>query len=219
MIGEDGKLQGFSIDVARKLAEDLAVEPEWVTTSYVDLPVALDNGDCQVIISGISATPDRALFANFTNPIRVHEIRLSPSARRVEWKSPLDFNRPDVTIGAMEGSMALEWAKKVYPKAKVHPIAALGDLLTAAMEDRYDAATSPGPELLAKVSSKVGPPLETAIGRRAETLAVRRGDADFLAYLNTWVQTHTYDEFFKERGNYWLKQLGWPPAAAPQTSK
>lgn len=204
-------LRGFSIDVIRQLAEDLDVEPEYVQTDFGDLIPSLDDGDCHVVISGLWATPARALFANFTAPVRIHEMRLTPAARRSDWKKTSDFDRPDVTIGALEGSPSLLLGQKVFPKAKIQAFGGESELQTAMIDDEIDAlvATSPMGELFAKASEKIGTPLEPPLGSGAEAFAVRRGDPDFLDYLNTWIQARSFDGFFKERGDYWFKKLEW----------
>lgn len=214
MRGKDGQLAGFSIDVARQLGEDLGVEVEFVETNYIDLLPDLVEGASDVVISGVSATPDRALFANFTTPLASHEIWLAANKQAAgAWKTVADFDKPEVAIGAMQGSAAAATARRVFPKAKVQVFSSEAEMGGALLEGKVAAvaATSPVPDIFVKVvpGDKVSLPLDKAIGRRAEAMAVRRGDDDFLHYLNTWIQAYSYAGWLDERSRYWLKELTW----------
>ncbi len=68
MKDKTGKLIGFEIDVARKLAADMGVKIEFVPTKWAGIIPALLTGKFDVIIGGMSVRPDRNLKVNFTLP-------------------------------------------------------------------------------------------------------------------------------------------------------
>jgi polar amino acid transport system substrate-binding protein len=41
---------------------------------------------------------------------------------------------------------------------------------------------------------------------------VRRGDLEFLAYLNTWVYARRHDGWLEARRNQWFDKLEWADA-------
>jgi len=49
-------------------------------------------------------------------------------------------------------------------------------------------------------------------GRRGEALAVRRGDLEFLAYLNAWVDARRSDGWLDARASEWFGRLDWAEA-------
>ncbi|MEO0361860.1 MAG: transporter substrate-binding domain-containing protein, partial [Pseudomonadota bacterium] len=61
MRDKNGDLIGFEIDVARKVAEDMEVEVEFVPTAWDGIIPALLAGKFDVIIGGMSITPARNL--------------------------------------------------------------------------------------------------------------------------------------------------------------
>ena len=63
-----GSLIGFEIDVATKVAEDMGVEIEFVPTAWSGIIPALIAKKFDVIIGGMSITPQRNLTVNFTIP-------------------------------------------------------------------------------------------------------------------------------------------------------
>ena len=68
MKDKTGKLVGFEIDVAKRLAKDMGVKVEFVPTSWNGIIPALLTGKFDVIIGGMSVRPDRNLKVNFTIP-------------------------------------------------------------------------------------------------------------------------------------------------------
>ena len=50
---------------------------------------------------------------------------------------------------------------------------------------------------------------EKTIFRDLSGFAVRKGDPDFLIYLNNWIRLHENDGFLKERFAYWFGGRPW----------
>jgi polar amino acid transport system substrate-binding protein len=63
MPGKDGKLIGFEVDVATKLAADMGVDLELVPTAWDGIIPALIAGKFDFIIGGLTITPKRAITA------------------------------------------------------------------------------------------------------------------------------------------------------------
>ncbi|MCG8565802.1 MAG: transporter substrate-binding domain-containing protein, partial [Desulfobacterales bacterium] len=61
MKDKTGRLIGFEIDVARKLAKDMGVDVEFVPTAWSGIIPALLTGKFDVIIGGMGITPERNL--------------------------------------------------------------------------------------------------------------------------------------------------------------
>ncbi len=68
MKDKEGKLIGFEIDVARRLAEDMGVEIEFVPTKWSGIIPALLTGKFDVIIGGMGIRAERNLKVNFSIP-------------------------------------------------------------------------------------------------------------------------------------------------------
>ena len=68
MKDKNGKLIGFEIDVATRLAKDMGVKVEFLPTAWSGIIPALLTGKFDVIIGGMGITPQRALQVNFTQP-------------------------------------------------------------------------------------------------------------------------------------------------------
>ena len=59
---------GYDVVMAARIASELGMEVQIVKTDWDNLIPALNNNDIDLIIAGMTATPDRAEAVNFTNP-------------------------------------------------------------------------------------------------------------------------------------------------------
>lgn len=208
--GPDGQApSGFAVDVARQLAHDMGVELQLVHTNYRDLIADLFEGECDVIPGGLAPTPERALFLHFSEPIAEHDVRLVGTLDGAT--SLAAFDARTVSVGVVDGTLEMQDAKRRLPNADLRTFptqAALGDAL---MHNAVKVAVvaSPFSELAVKLSSGAVKGLETPLARREEALAVRRGDLEFLEYLNRWVKTRRAEGWLESRREKWFDHLEW----------
>jgi polar amino acid transport system substrate-binding protein len=213
MHDKDGKLIGFEVDVARKLARDMGVEVEFhpAPLSYLISDLLADRTD--IVIAGLSIKADRALKVNFSAPYNSTQVTLAANARSAAQLSTLDaFNKPEITIGALVGSTAEEMTSILLPKARIHTYLEDGDLFRDLIAGKLDAAAadSPRPEIVSKLfpASVVFPPVPP-LATFPAAFAVRRGDMDFVNFLNSWVTARTENRWLEDRRTYWFKTMDW----------
>ncbi len=119
MKDKTGKLIGFEIDVATRLAEDMGVKVQFVPTKWAGIIPALLTGKFDVVIGGMSVRPDRNLKVNFSIPYDYAGQSIVANKKLAAGFSSLqDFNHPDVVISARLGSTAADAANKFMPRAK-----------------------------------------------------------------------------------------------------
>ncbi|CAN0602815.1 unnamed protein product, partial [Ectocarpus sp. 12 AP-2014] len=104
MRDKNGDLIGFELDVGRQLAEDMGVEVEFVPTAWDGIIPALVSGNFDVIISGMSVTPQRNLTVNFSDPYAFSGLAILANKSLTEGMSIEDLNSPDVTFAARRGA-------------------------------------------------------------------------------------------------------------------
>ena len=120
MRDKDGELIGFEIDVATKLAEDLGVEVQFVPTAWSGIIPALLAKKFDLIIGGMSITPQRNLTVNFTEPYAHSGQQMAASTQLSKgFDSIDDFNQSSVTIACRRGATPCKAAQKLFPKATV----------------------------------------------------------------------------------------------------
>lgn len=65
---ETGKLVGFDVEVAEKIAEKLGVRAEFVETKWDSLFANMDSGRIDIIANEVEVSEERALKYDFTEP-------------------------------------------------------------------------------------------------------------------------------------------------------
>lgn len=212
MHDKNGNLIGFEVEVAKKLADDLGVELKLHPVGFSEIIGDLNNNRFDIIVSGIYPTPQRAIFVNFSD--YYSESKIEFVASRVNMKRAddrKDFDKPGVTIGVVAGTVYESFASDNFPNATIKKFSAEEDLYEEIVNGTIAGgiASTPGPEILAKTNKdKVYMPFG-ALGKLGESFAIRRGDMDFLNYLNTWIKFHEQIGWLKNERKKWFDSTDW----------
>lgn len=213
MKDKNGKLIGFEIDVASRLAQDMGVEVEFVPTAWSGIIPALLTGKFDVIIGGMGITPQRALQVNFSQPYDFSGMSIVAHRERAAgWSSLEEFNRPEVEIAAKLGTTAAEAAKKFLPQAQLRLFdgepQAYQELRNGRVHAVVGMAPRPAYEAI-DYSDTLFLPVEGTFTREPVGFAVRKGDPDTLAYFNSWITVVSLEGWLKERRDYWFGSKDW----------
>jgi polar amino acid transport system substrate-binding protein len=219
MRNAEGDLAGFSIDLGRRLADDLGVGVEFVPTSWSQLIPDLLGRHYDVIATGLWLTPTRALVVNFSNPTSVGATYLvAGKSLASAMRSRQDFNRPDVRIVVYAGTGQEVVAGRLFPRATLVKIEGDADPLAPVLEGRAHAllVTTPAPQLIVdRAPDRLVMPFEDALQTATTAAAIRKGDADFLNFLNSWLAYQTEDGWLGERQQYWFRGSDWMKGIQP----
>jgi polar amino acid transport system substrate-binding protein len=214
MRNSKGDFIGFEVDVAKKLAADNGWEVEHIPTSWDGIIPALIAGKFDVIIGGMSATPKRSQTVNFTIPYAYSTISMSANKKLAGGFSSFDdFNKPNVTIAVRRGSSNVEWMKKHFPNAEYtyfdsDPLA-FQEVLNGNAHGVVSAEPKPSLYTLANSDTLFKPFGDDKYNFYPGGFAIRKGDPDFLTFLNTWIQLYMANGWLAERRAYWFETDGW----------
>jgi len=213
MKDKDGNYIGFEIEVAKKLAEDMGVQIEFVPTKWSGIIPALLTGKFDIIIGGMSVTPARNLKVNFSNPYEFSGMSIVASSKLAPGRSTLgDFNNADTTIAVRLGTTAAEAAKNFLPEAKLLFFDEESQTIQELLNERVHAvvASNPLPFTLAKeYGDKLYLPLKEDFTREPISFAVRKGDTDFMNWLNNWILVTMSKGWLQHRYHYWFFTNEW----------
>ena len=213
MKDKTGKLIGFEIDVANRLAQDTGVKIEFVPTKWAGIIPALLTGKFDVIIGGMGILPQRNLKVNFTIPYDysgmsiVANKKLAAGFKRLE-----EFNLPEVKIAARLGSTAEMAVRRYMPQAKLQLFDDESQVIQELRSGRVHAmvASAPLPAFLALENPEVlFLPLQETFTKEPIGFAVRKGDVDTLNYFNNWIRVVEAEGWLKERKQYWFNTKEW----------
>jgi polar amino acid transport system substrate-binding protein len=120
MTMKDGQIAGMEIDIARLIAAALDVKLTLKQIPFNDLLPALQAGQVDMILSGMTITPARNLKVAFVGPYIISgKSILAKMATLESLSDPSKINNPDKVLVALKGSTSQIFAEKVFPKAKL----------------------------------------------------------------------------------------------------
>lgn len=213
MRNAQGELVGYSIDIARRLADDLGTGVELVQSSWTRIIPALLDNRCDVIIAGLWLTPARALVVNYSEPTSQEGIHLIASVARASgMKRREDFDRPDVRIAAYAGTVQEQLARKIFPRATLVSITGGAAELDSVLEGKVHAVLVPtfAPRVLVAAAPKeLFLPFDAPLRSTSTAMAVRKGDPDFLNFLNSWTTIQRDEGWLEERSRFWSRNTEW----------
>ena len=151
---KDGNLVGFEIDVAKKLARDMGVEPEFYPEEFRYLIPDLLTGRFDIIVSGLSINASRALQLDFSAPYNTTDVTLVVNIKAAGSSPTLQsFNKDTATIGVLEGTTAEDLAGVALPNARTRTYTDDSRLFDDLIQGKLEAAVadSPRPEMVARL--------------------------------------------------------------------
>jgi len=215
MRDKQGNLIGFEIDVATKVAADMGVEVEFVPTAWSGIIPALLAKKFDVIIGGMSITPQRNLTVNFTTPY-AHSGQMMAANKKLagNFTTMDEYNQSSVTIACRRGATPCKAAEKLFPKATLRQFdddaqafqeVANGNahaMISSAPKPRFWSEAYPNDVFVAFDGEN--------LTRGNEGFALRKGDADALNFFSNWIVVNSTSGWLKERHDFWFKnRSGW----------
>jgi polar amino acid transport system substrate-binding protein len=213
MKDKTGKLIGFEIDVATRLAKDMGVKVEFIPTKWAGIIPALLTGKFDVIIGGMGILPKRNQKVNFSVPYDYSGMSIVANRELAAgFKDLEDFNRPDVVLSVRLGATPVDAAKKYMPKAQLRMFddesQAVQEVINGKAHAMVSSAPLPAFQAL-KYPEKLFLPLEGTFTKEPIGFAVHKGDFDTLNFFNNWIIFVTSEGWLSERKHYWFETKDW----------
>jgi len=222
MRSTEGELIGFEIDVATKLAEDMGVEVEFVPTAWSGIIPALLAGKFDVIIGGMSITPQRNLTVNFTAPYANSGNQLAANVElTADFTDMSDFDDTSVNLVCRRGVVGCDVLAASFPRANILQFDDNAQALQEVLNGNAHAIIASAPEPAFWVEDNAGT-IELAFGgeylaRGNEAFALRKGDPDALNFFSNWILVNQENGWLEERHDYWFSgRKAWMDVVATE---
>ncbi|WP_461536366.1 transporter substrate-binding domain-containing protein [Spongorhabdus nitratireducens] len=209
--GKNGPM-GFDVDLAKKMAEAMGVELELVNTAWDGIIPALLTDKFDIIMSGMTVTPQRNLQINFADPyITIGQSILLRDGLEDEVTSYRDLNEGKYTIASKLGTTGDFAAKRYLSNAKLRLFETEADAALEVVQGRADAMVYDMPYNAIYASQNGDKVAHLSQPFTYEPLGwgIRKGDADFLNWLNNYLAQikgdGTYDRIYRK----WFESSAW----------
>ena len=119
MLDVDGNFMGYDIDLGNALGAAMGVDVQFVQFPFAGLIAALQTGEIDMIIAGMTIRGDRALAASFSNPYYATGQVLMLPANDTTTQSWEDLDQRGYRIAVSQGTTGALLAKELYQNADV----------------------------------------------------------------------------------------------------
>ncbi len=212
MTDKKGNFVGFDIDFAREMAKALEVKLVLVNTAWDGIIPALMTDKFDIIMSGMTITQKRNISINFANPyIIVGQTILINEKLKGKIKSFKDLNNKKYTISTKLGTTGEQAVKKHIPKAVNKSFETEQEAVLEVKSGNADATVYDLP-FCAQYFATQGDKLvflNKPFTFEPLAWAVRKGDPDFLNWLNNFLRQAKNDGFYERTYNKWLNSTKW----------
>lgn len=194
-VDENGKYQGYDVYFAERVAKDLGVEVEYVSTDPASRVEYAATGKVDIILANFTVTEERAEKVDFALPyMKVKLGVVSPDTAVVRSIDDLK----DKTLIVVKGTTAETYFEKNEPDVKLQKYDEYADAYNALLQGRGDAFSTDNTEVLAWALVNPGYTVGIDALGNADTIApaVQKGNTSLLNWLNDEIKALGNENFF-----------------------
>ncbi len=202
------EFEGYDIDAAKKLAEDLGVEVEFVKTTWPDLMDDLLADKFDIGMGGITRTLERQKTAFLSNPYldfgKGALIRLEDKDK---YKTMEDINKPDVRIGVNPGGTNEQFVVTHLKDANVTVVEKNLEIPPKVAEGEFDVMITDNIEAI--IYAKEDKRLFSAFEKDTLTHSqmgylMNQGEENFHDWVNLWIDEMNLNGEFEKLRKKWI---------------
>ena len=208
MRSRSGQIIGFDVDIAKAMAKAMGVKLKLVNTDWDGIIPALLTGKFDIIISGMTITQKRNLKVNFADPYYVvgQTVLLNKKwAGKITNYKQLD--NPKFTIATMLGTTGDIASKKYLSKAKIQSFGTEEEAVMQVIQGRADAFVYDEPYNAIFYQTKGKGKLiflDKPFTYEPLGWAIRKGDPDFLNWLNNFLREIKHNGTYEKLRKKWF---------------
>jgi polar amino acid transport system substrate-binding protein len=143
---KSGELIGFEVDLANLLADAMGVDLKLVEKPFAQLLPALEAGEVDAVMSGMTMTPARNMRAAFVGPYMVSgKSILTKSSTLAAIDEAEDIDQSKVKLVALKGSTSQDFVKRALPVAQLTAVEDYDQGVKAVLDGTADAMVADFP--------------------------------------------------------------------------
>lgn len=143
---KSGELIGYEVDLANILATAMGVELKLVEKPFGQLLTALEKGEVDVVMSGMTMTPERNLKAAFVGPYIVSgKSILTKDKTLLAMSQVTEINRSTIRIAALENSTSQKFVELLLPEVTLVKTKNYDEAVQMVLDDKVTAVVADFP--------------------------------------------------------------------------
>lgn len=196
-VDENGEYQGYDVYFAERLAKDLGVDVEYVSTEAASRVEYLETGKVDIILANFTVTPERAESVDFALPyMKVALGVVSPDDALITSAEELSGK----TLIVTKGTTAETYFTENYPDVNLLKFDQYTEAYNALLDGRGDAFSTDNTEVLAWAIQNEGFSVGIESIGNLDTIApaVSKGNETLLNWINDEIVLLADEQFFHE---------------------
>ena len=195
-VDENGEYQGYDVYFANRLAKDLGVEANFVSTEAANRIEYLQTGKVDVILANFTVTEERAQEVDFALPYM--NVALGVASRNDKVIDSLDNWNPDDSIIVISGTTAETYLTSNYPDIPLQKFDSYATAKEAFQNGTSVAWANDNTEVIAFSLQNEGYTVGIPSLGSADTIApaVSKGNSTLLDWINEEIKTLGQENFF-----------------------
>jgi polar amino acid transport system substrate-binding protein len=209
----EGELLGLEVDLAHALAGLMGVDLKIVEKPFSRLLPTLANGEVDLVISGMTITPERNLKAAFIGPYFLSgKSILTRSTVLAQADEAGDLDRADLKLAALEGSTSQQFVETMISKATLVTTSSYDDAVKLLLAGEVEALVAD--REIVSLTAFLHPKEGLAMLRQPLTIepigiAAPPGDALLVNFLENTVGALEASGFLSDVRARWLERSDW----------
>ena len=138
IFNDKNEIDGFDVEVARKVGEMLGLKTEIVQVGSPDRIPFVASGKIDAVLGAMTITPERQKVIDFTVPVHT-EVLGVPTTKSKPYKDYMELNDPSVKLVEVRGATPVKLVQERLPKAQLLLLDNYPDAVRAIAQGRADA--------------------------------------------------------------------------------
>lgn len=209
-VNKGGDLVGYDIELMHALAADLDVRLDLIPIEREGFADLLDDGHCDLIVTGLTITPERARRATFSVPYLSDGLGVVISdAQRKQYSKPGALaEREDLSVAVLSGlSLYEHHIRRAAPHAEIIHLDTLDDFFTKDGKEPADALVTLA--MIGSAYTLLHPSYSLVVPKPAIrvpiALALPKGDTLLKDYVDNWLLLKQQSGELDALYDYWVQ--------------
>ena len=210
---KDGQIIGLEADLAHAMADFMGVRLRFEVMPFRELLPALEAGKVDMVLSGMTMTPQRNMKVAFVGPYFITgKSFLTKTKTLLSVKDAGELNSPGRTLTALQGSTSQLFVEHVAPKARLVRALDYDEAVDMVVQGRADALVADHP--ICVVSLLRHPDeglavLMTPLTYEPIGIALPAGDPLFVNWTENFLDTFEGSGKLKAMKAWWFEDRSW----------
>jgi len=213
MTNKKGQFVGFDIDMAKEMAKAMGVKFVPVNTAWDGIIPSLITNKFDIIMSGMTVTQERNLKINFADPyIIVGQTILLNQKHAGKVTSYKDLNNSEFIVTSKLGTTGEQAVKRLIPKCTYKSFETEPEAALEVVNGKADAFVYDLPYCVVFMAQQGAGKLvflDKPFTFEPLAWAIKKGDPDFMNWLNNFLSQIRNDGRYDRIYNKWITGTNW----------